>query len=216
VFVSRGDLTTNQKGAVAEEAIAAQATRLGIVVCRPNTDARYDLVFDVGARLLRVQCKWAVLKDAVVVVSSRACYFSPGRGYVRSAYGPGEVDAVAAYCEPLQRCFLIPIDVIGGRSQMYLRLEKTRNGQRAALHFAADFSLGAVAQLEERFHGMEEARGSSPLSSTSRTTVGAHEFRNRFGWYMERAAGGEVIDVTRRGRPTVSLQPAAAASREAV
>jgi prevent-host-death family protein len=35
--------------------------------------------------------------------------------------------------------------------------------------------------------------------------VGAHEFRNRFGWYMERAAAGEEIRVTRRGRPYVRL-----------
>jgi hypothetical protein len=27
-------------------------------------------------------------------------------------------------------------------------------------------SFGAIAQLVERFHGMEEARGSNPLSST--------------------------------------------------
>jgi len=35
--------------------------------------------------------------------------------------------------------------------------------------------------------------------------VGAHEFRNRFGWYMERAAVGEEILVTRRGRPQLRL-----------
>ena len=49
-------------------------------------------------------------------------------------------------------------------------------------------------------------RGSSPASSTP-STVGAHEFRNRFGWYMERAAAGETFQVTRRGRPTVTLAP---------
>jgi prevent-host-death family protein len=37
--------------------------------------------------------------------------------------------------------------------------------------------------------------------------VGAHEFRNRFGWYMERAAAGEQICVSRRGRPCVRLIP---------
>jgi len=37
------------------------------------------------------------------------------------------------------------------------------------------------------------------------TVVGAHEFRNRFGWYMERAAAGEEMRVTRRGRPYVRL-----------
>jgi len=29
-----------------------------------------------------------------------------------------------------------------------------------------DFGLGAVAQLAERLHGMQEVRGSIPLSST--------------------------------------------------
>ena len=32
-------------------------------------------------------------------------------------------------------------------------------------------SFGAVAQLAERFHGMEEVRGSIPLSSTNETLV---------------------------------------------
>jgi len=32
--------------------------------------------------------------------------------------------------------------------------------------------------------------------------VGAHEFRNHFGLYMERAANGSEILIRRRGRPT--------------
>src|SRR5207247_9427256 len=65
------------------------------------------------------------------------------------------------------------------------------NGQRAGLHFAEEYPLGAIAQLEERLRGTQEVAGSSPASSTppadvAATIVGAHEFRNRFGWYMER------------------------------
>ncbi|HKP90443.1 MAG TPA: type II toxin-antitoxin system prevent-host-death family antitoxin [Thermoleophilaceae bacterium] len=60
---------------------------------------------------------------------------------------------------------------------------------------------------------MAEARGSNPLSSTpsddSPTVIGAHEFRNRFGWYMERAAAGEPILITRRGKTHLRLTPAA-------
>jgi prevent-host-death family protein len=37
------------------------------------------------------------------------------------------------------------------------------------------------------------------------TTVGAHQFRNHFGYYMERAEAGEAIAVTRRGKPIVRL-----------
>jgi prevent-host-death family protein len=39
--------------------------------------------------------------------------------------------------------------------------------------------------------------------------VGANEFRNRFGWYMERAAAGEEFYVQRRGRPYVRMTGAA-------
>jgi prevent-host-death family protein len=55
--------------------------------------------------------------------------------------------------------------------------------------------------------------GSSPTSSTnsdspSEQCVGAHRFRNLFGWYMQRAAAGEEFFVTRRGKPYVRLVPA--------
>lgn len=40
-------------------------------------------------------------------------------------------------------------------------------------------------------------------------TVGAHEYRNHFGWYMERAAAGETFLVTRRGKPYARLMPPA-------
>jgi prevent-host-death family protein len=39
------------------------------------------------------------------------------------------------------------------------------------------------------------------------STVGAHEFRNRFGWYMDRAAAGDTFDVTRHGRAFARLSP---------
>ena len=35
--------------------------------------------------------------------------------------------------------------------------------------------------------------------------VGAHEFRNHFGWYIERTVAGEEFLVTRRGKPCVRL-----------
>jgi prevent-host-death family protein len=55
---------------------------------------------------------------------------------------------------------------------------------------------------------MAEARGSSPLSSIpSRTEVGCHQFRNHFGFYLERAAAGETVEISRRGRPYARLVP---------
>ena len=49
---------------------------------------------------------------------------------------------------------------------------------------------------------------STPSDADGPAPIGAHEFRNRFGWYMERAAAGEHFLVTRRGRPYVRISGA--------
>ncbi len=126
-----------------------------------------------------------------------------------------EVDAFGVYCGDLDECFLIPIEVVNGQWSLQLRLRPTRNGQRASLHFADKYRLGAVAQLEERSDGIRKVEGSSPSSSTqcgvdkiSPEEVGAHKFRNHFGYYMERAAAGTDILIRRRGKPYARLGPA--------
>jgi hypothetical protein len=205
----------NHKGNVAELAIAAEAARLGLSVLSPLTEHEpYDLVIGVTGRLLRVQCKWANRRGDVIPVNLTRSRRGPG-GFVRRTYTAEEIDAVGVYCADIGSCFLIPAREVVGRHAFQLRLRPPRNGQRAALHFADEYRLGAVAQLEERRHGMAEVRGSSPLSSTVRRElpaaveeVGAHVFRNRFGHYMEMAAAGTEILVRRRGKAHVRLLPA--------
>jgi prevent-host-death family protein len=205
---------TNHKGNVAELAIATEAAKLGLSVLKPLTEhERYDLVIGIAGRLSRVQCKWASLRGKVVKVRFASCHHSPTRGYVRTTYGADEVDAIAAYCHDLGKCYFLPIGNFAGKKAVHLRIGPARNNQRASLHWAADYEFpGAVAQLEERRHGMAEVRGSSPLSSTAEISalaesVGAHEFRNRFGYYLERAAAGTEISISRHGRPYARLVP---------
>jgi prevent-host-death family protein len=209
-------MNSNRKGAIAEAMIAAEATKLGVPVLKPMAEhERYDLALELGGRILRVQVKWANHKGDVLCVHLTRCRTSR-RGYVREKYLPGEVDVFAAYCGKLDRCYLIPGKLGIGRSAIQLRLTPTRNGQRAALNWAADYEMrGAVAQLEEHHLGKVGVVGSSPISSTlaaptetQQVEVGAHIFRNRFGYYMECAAAGEEITVSRRGKPHVRLVPA--------
>ena len=62
-------LTTDQKGAIAESAIAHAAIKIGIDVYRPVSEGgRYDMIFDLINRLVRVQCKWASRYGDVIVV----------------------------------------------------------------------------------------------------------------------------------------------------
>lgn len=204
----------NLKGNVAELAFAAEAARLNLTVLKPLTEHEpYDLVLGIGGRFLRVQCKWGSRKGDVICVRLKRSRHSPTRGYVIDTYRPDEVDMFGIYCGDLDRCYLVPIERVEGAQGLHLRLAEARNNQRAALHWAADYEFqGAVAQLAERFAGSEEARGSNPLSSISTeevtdnvVNVGAHQFRNHFGHYMEQAAGGTEVLVSRHGRPFVRL-----------
>jgi hypothetical protein len=111
--------------------------------------------------------KWARHQGAVVFVNLTSTRHTP-RGYVRTTYDRTEIDAVAAYCQELKRCFWLPIGVVEGKRAISLRLTPAANNQRTAINFAADYEFGAIAQLGERRHGMAEVVGSSPTSSTSR------------------------------------------------
>ncbi len=207
-------LSSNDKGDIAEAEIALAAIRAGCVVARPLTDhPPYDLVIEVPGRLLRVQCKWAALNEGTVEVRLRRSSYSPTQGYIRESYSADEIDAVAAYCDSLRETYLIPIDLIAGQGWISLRVDPPRNGQRAAIHFAAEYELvGAVAQLGRApaWHaggrGFESHQLHSP-DPPSHHQVGAHEFRNHFGYWMERAAAGDEILITRRGRRYARLGP---------
>jgi hypothetical protein len=159
-------LTTNQKGAIAETAIACAATKLGFGVLKPLADGeRYDLVLDLRPTLVRVQCKWAVRLGAVVEVRTGTSRRGRG-GFVRTTYAADEVDAIAAYCAELDRCYLLPISIAAGRSAFYLRLSPSKNNQQLGVNWAADHELGAIAQLGERSAGSRKVGGSNPPSST--------------------------------------------------
>jgi hypothetical protein len=141
-------LTTDQKGSVAELAIAHAAAAMGFDVYKPLTDGgRYDLIFHVHDSLLRVQCKWASKAGEVLIVRT-------------------------------QTCRRIPVAFVDGRRLVQRRLAPPMNNQRLGIHWAKMYefrsinwddlsALGAIAQLGERRGGTAEVAGSSPASSTS-------------------------------------------------
>lgn len=215
-------LDRNAKGNIAEAAVVFHAARLGIQVSRPLLEhGRYDLVMEIGSRLLRVQCKWAQRQGAVVLVRLASNRFTPS-GYVRTLYLDTEIDAVAAYCGELDRCYLLPAEIVTDKSAIQLRLTPPRNEQRAGIRWAADYELScALARGVNPGDGIEAQRSGLPaaprLEVSGRTlVVGAHEFRNRFGYYMELVASGAEVDVTRHGRSYVRLVPPTGAETAAL
>jgi hypothetical protein len=136
-------LSTDHKGAIAELAIAHAAARLGVGVFTPLTSGeRYDLIFDLRPRLLRVQCKWARRLGDVVIVRCRSCRRGP-HGLIHRGYTAEEIDAVAGYCAEVERCYLVLLDEFEGKSALQLRLAAARNNQKAGINWAEEFDFGA-------------------------------------------------------------------------
>ena len=133
---------------------------------------RCDLILALDEKLVRLQCKWAALNNGVVTVR---CYtFRRTRdGFRTTTYAECEVDAIAAYCADLDRCFLLPIELACQHSVISLRTMPALNNQRRRINWADDFDFearlgiprGAVAQLGERMPGRHEVTGSSPVGS---------------------------------------------------
>jgi PD-(D/E)XK endonuclease len=154
-------LTTDQKGAAAELAIASHAAQLGIGVWRAHTVERCDLIFDLRPQLIRVQCKWASRYEEIVVVRCRR-HRRNREGVVERLYSADDVDAFAAYCADVNKCYLLPMELFAGRGTIWLRLGPARNNQQQRINWAKDYEfvatlgpLGAVAQLGERLAGSQ-------------------------------------------------------------
>jgi PD-(D/E)XK endonuclease len=197
-------LSSDQKGVIAETAIIQAAVKLGIPVSRPVLPTRYDLIFDLGPQLVRVQCKWAVRRGDVVSVR---CYSSrrSGTGFVRRSYSPDEIDALVAYCPDVDRCYFLSLERFHQQA-IQLRLGPTRNNQRAGVHWAGEYEFGAtlaqfgaVAQLGERCDGIAEARGSNPLGSTE--VAGSSDFSLLVAPRRAPPAPGRGVPVLRSSPP---------------
>ena len=139
-------LSSDQKGVIAELEIARQAAELGIGVWTAHTIERYDLIFDLRPKLVRVQCKWS-RQDGDVIVVRCLCNRRSRRGLLRRPYSAEEIDAFAAYCPDTNRCYFLPLDVFAHRSAIQLRTGPTRNNQAARVNWASDFEFAATLGL---------------------------------------------------------------------
>jgi prevent-host-death family protein len=213
-------MNSNVKGAVAEQAVVLAATKLGVPVLRPVAEhGRTDLALEIGGDLFRVQVKWGRLnRTRDVVIAALATSRCTPRGHIRTTYTEHEVDLFAVYCGALDRCFLLPVQPLADKTVIYLRLTPARNGQRACINLADDFTFdGAVAQLARATRWQRVGQGfeSPQLHSNpdgAALTIGADTCRDAFGCWLDRVAAGQDVIVTRRGKPMVKLTAVAPAS----
>ena len=132
---ARSYMHTKDAGTLGEAMVIADAVRRGYKVAVPlGENGRYDLIVDRLGRLERVQVKYTRSDGAVVRVKCRST-----NNWSTIVYSPQDFEWLAVYDHTTDACYYLPSALLGGRTQIHLRLGPTRNGQDAGCLWANEF-----------------------------------------------------------------------------
>jgi hypothetical protein len=128
---------TSSIGNTSEAIVLAALVHAGYSALLPFGGGHpYDIAFDVGDRLLRVQCKTGrLLKEGVVFFPTASwCRNMSYRSY------RGDVDLFGVYCAATEQVYLVPIEDVPDKGA-YLRFAPTKNGQTRGIRWAKDYVI---------------------------------------------------------------------------
>lgn len=118
-----------------EAVLLSSLVQAGYTVSVPFGDGhRYDLIVDGDDGLQRVQCKTGRIRKDVLRFHCQDRTTAAGTNY------RGHVDLFAVWCPENATAYLIPVEAMP-IGVAHLRLAPARNGQRAGVHWAADYEL---------------------------------------------------------------------------
>lgn len=127
-------MTPGRVGERSEAAVLAALTAAGKEVLIPFGQRRYDLAYEEGGRLLKVQCKSGREKNGAIIFRTH----SEGRGatgdYRRDA------DLFGVFCHERGEIYLVPVADVP-RSAAHLRLSRARNEQIEGVRWASDYLI---------------------------------------------------------------------------
>jgi hypothetical protein len=149
-------VSTKLKGDISEQAAILRALKHGWGVLRPIGDrSPYDLAFDVGGTLVKVQvkCAWFDETRGNYVVDSRRTKTNR-RVMIREGYTPSDFDFALAYLPDKDLFYVFPVEVfIGYASEIHLveanrrqrkpRSADYRDAWNLILHWAAQKETSA-------------------------------------------------------------------------
>jgi hypothetical protein len=100
----------------------------------------YDLIWDDGTTLLRVQCKTGRIRNGVVVFNGYSVRWDgkAAAGYIDKA------DVFLVYCPENDRVYRVPVVEAGKGRAVSLRIDPTRNQQSRGIRWAKDFELSPL------------------------------------------------------------------------
>ena len=131
-----------RKGDLAELKVAADLLERGCKLSVPfGEDCDYDLVADAGSVLHRIQVKYTESNGMIILIRCRSHSLTKGKVRHTKHYTAETVDWIAVYDRTTDRCYYCPSSELGsGRCELSLRLVAARNGQKAGVRNAEDYT----------------------------------------------------------------------------
>lgn len=133
--------STHHIGNIGELRVMLEAAKLGYIVSTPHGhDARYDLIIDVGTKLLRTQVKTVRSNGKVVMVQTSSVGKQLGKNTTKQ-YTASEIDLIAVVDLTTDKCAFLPISLVGdGMHCINLRLTLPANNQLTNIRWFDDYS----------------------------------------------------------------------------
>lgn len=133
------------KGRITELKCELWFLEQGYLVSVPDLPYQYDMLVDIGGKILKVQVKTSRLtKDGSGIEFNVSSMTHNSQGYTRRSYTEKDVDYFMTYYD--NNCYLIPFADCGVKEKK-LRLIPTNNGQIKGISFAKDYLAEKI--LEE-------------------------------------------------------------------
>ena len=129
--------STHKKGEIAQLQVQLRATEMGIVVSRPTTEARYDMILDTDAGLERAQVKYADRwnGDAISIDLRRDTRNSG----IKKTYDRREIDVVYVYVPEKEVVLRLTPELFHQRKSINIRFSPAKNNQKARTLMSEDF-----------------------------------------------------------------------------
>ena len=138
-------MITKDKGNIGEAIILAEFTKRGIQCSIPFGDnARYDLIADFNGKLNKIQIKYCgqiTENNSITCPCASSTNHTTNKHY--STY-ENDVDYIAFYIAPLNKCMLLPIEIVGNKKTITVRTVLPANNQSKGIHYIEDYTFDKI------------------------------------------------------------------------
>lgn len=142
-------MISKEKGNIGEAVILAEFVKRGIQVSIPYGDnARYDLIAEFNEKLNKIQIKYCdqlTENNSVICPCASSTNHTTNKHY--STY-ENDVDYMCFYFPTWNKSMIIPINEIGDKKSITVRLEPTKNNQQEKTHLVDDYSFDSILCVE--------------------------------------------------------------------